>query len=176
MDSVTGTRHADLSELADKRGTIEGHLSSYAEIDELENLKAAIINESTAEKAQAATSLDLVTIRRFSEAISTRLSARRVPDSDRVRYDRNEQDLVTADQLRSAHGKGVRAILHSAFTIGLAQYCFDNDRPPATYTILARLIRSRRGHLLWHESSHETRNHRVCNGDVGVRRVGAGVG
>ena len=34
MDSVTGTRHADLSELADKRGTIEGHLSSYAEIDE----------------------------------------------------------------------------------------------------------------------------------------------
>jgi hypothetical protein len=49
-------------------------------------------------------------------------------------------------------------------------------RRPATYTILARLIRSRRGHLVGHESSHETRNHRVCNDDVGVRRFGAGVG
>ena len=65
LDDAIAPQNADLSELADKRGTIEGHLSSYAEIDELENLKAAIVNESTAEKAQAATSLDLVTIRRF---------------------------------------------------------------------------------------------------------------
>ena len=43
----------DLSELADNRGTIDGHLSNYAE----------------------------------------------VPDGDRVCYDRNEQDLVAADQL-----------------------------------------------------------------------------
>ena len=53
-----------------------------------------------------------------------------------MRYDRNEQDLVAADQLRSAHGKGVRAILHSAFTIGLAQYCFDNDRPHPGFVVL----------------------------------------
>jgi hypothetical protein len=102
----------------------------------LENLRAAIVAESTTEKAQAATSLDLVTIRRFSEAVSARLSAWRVPDGDRVRYDRNEQDLVAADQLRSAHGKGVRAILHSAFTIGLAQYYFDNDRPHPGFVVL----------------------------------------
>jgi len=60
----------------------------------------------------------------------------RVPDGDRVRYDRNEQDLVAADQLRSAHGKGVRAILHSAVTIGMAQHCFDNDRPHSGFVVL----------------------------------------
>jgi hypothetical protein len=70
----------DLSELADNREPIDGHLSNYAEIDELENLRAAIVAESTAEKSQAATSLDLVTLRRFSEAVSARLlSAWRFP-------------------------------------------------------------------------------------------------
>lgn len=136
LDEAIQPQTADLSELADKRGTIEGHLSSHAEIDELENLKAAIAAESTAEKAQAATSIDLKTIRRFSDAISDRLTAWQVPDGDHVRYDRNEQDLIAGDQLRSAHGKGVRAILHSAFTIGLAQYCFDNDLPHSGFVVL----------------------------------------
>ena len=57
-------------------------------------------------------------------------------DANRVRYDRAEQDLVAGDQLRSAHGKGVRAILHAAFTAGLAQYCFDREYPHPGFIIL----------------------------------------
>ncbi len=76
------------------------------------------------------------TVRRFSKAIGERLSAWQVPDGDEVRYDRDEQDLIAGDQLRSAHGKGVRAILHSAFTIGLAQYCFENDLPHPGFVVL----------------------------------------
>ena len=38
--------------------------------------------------------------------------------------------------MRSAHGKGVRAILHAAFTIGLAQYCFNNNRPHPGFVVL----------------------------------------
>ncbi len=45
LDDAIAPQNADLSELADNRGTIDGHLSSYAEIDELENLKAAIVAE-----------------------------------------------------------------------------------------------------------------------------------
>jgi hypothetical protein len=40
------------------------------------------------------------------------------------------------DQYRSAHGKGVRAILHAAFTIGLAQYCFDRDIAHPGFVVL----------------------------------------
>lgn len=136
LDDAIQPQNVGLSELADKRGTVEGHLSSYAEIDELEKLKTDIIDEGTAEKAQAATIIDLGTVRRFSAAVSERLSAWHVPDGQEVRYDRSEHDLISGDQLRSAHGKGVRAILHSAFTIGLAQYCFENDLPHPGFVVL----------------------------------------
>ncbi len=136
LDEAIQPQTSDLADLADKRGTIEGQLSSYAEIDELEKLKSAVIAEGVAEKAQAATMIDLSTVRRFSKAIGERLSAWQVPDGDEVRYDRDEQDLIAGDQLRSAHGKGVRAILHSAFTIGLAQYCFENDLPHPGFVVL----------------------------------------
>ena len=53
-----------------------------------------------------------------------------------MRYDRDEQDIVAGDQLRSAHGKGVRAILHAAFTTGLAQYCFDRELPHPGFIVL----------------------------------------
>lgn len=50
--------------------------------------------------------------------------------------ERNEVDIIAGDQLRSAHGKGVRAVLHAAFTIALAQYCFDRDLPHPGFVVL----------------------------------------
>ncbi|MFB1298741.1 hypothetical protein ACAG24_024855 [Mycobacterium sp. pW049] len=136
LDDAITPQQADLSDLTAQRSKLDGFLSDYAEIAALEEMKDSVEAENAAEKAQAATSLDLKTINRFSEAIADRLAAWNVPDSDRVRYDRNEQDLIAGDQLRSAHGKGVRAILHAAFTMGLAQYCFENDRPHPGFVVL----------------------------------------
>lgn len=136
LDDALAPQSSDVAVLADKRSSVEGLLSSYAEIAELEKLKLAIEAEEKAEKDQASTSLDLAAVGRFSGAVAGRLSAWAVPDGERVRYDRNEQDLIAGDQLRSDHGKGVRAILHSAFTLGLAQYCYDNDLPHPGFVVL----------------------------------------
>lgn len=136
LDEAISPQQADLTDLANQRSRLDGFLGNYAEIDALEGMKASIEADGAAEKAQAATSLDLGTVNRFSEAIGARLSAWHVPDSDRVRYDRNEQDLVAGDQLRAAHGKGVRAILHAAFTMGLAQFCSENDLPHPGFVVL----------------------------------------
>lgn len=53
-----------------------------------------------------------------------------------MRYDRSEQDLIAGDQVRAAHGKGVRAILHAAFTTALCQYCLDRDIDHPGFIIL----------------------------------------
>ena len=60
--------------------------------------------------------LSLTAVREFSTEISKRLADWGYPDAESVRYDRNEQDIITGDQQRSAHGQGVRAILHAART------------------------------------------------------------
>ena len=53
-----------------------------------------------------------------------------------VRYDALSQDVVAGDQLRSSHGKGVRAILHAAFTLSLAKYCTDREIPHPGFVVL----------------------------------------
>ncbi|CAH1662207.1 hypothetical protein CHELA1G11_12050 [Hyphomicrobiales bacterium] len=41
----------------------------------------------------------------------------------RVDFDQKAFDIIVDGQARQSHGKGVRAVLHSAFTIGLLRYC-----------------------------------------------------
>lgn len=47
----------------------------------------------------------------------------------RVTFDEKEYDIVVDGQPRQSHGKGVRAILYSAFIIGLLRYCVNNGLP-----------------------------------------------
>lgn len=46
-----------------------------------------------------------------------------------VSFDEKEYDIIVDGQPRQSHGKGVRAILYSAFIIGLLKYCVNNGRP-----------------------------------------------
>src|SRR5699024_4349443 len=117
-----------LSELLSKRSEIEKALSLYEQAANLEQMKTQIVDEAKVESAAAATGLGFGALREFSTELSRRLVDWGFPEAQSVRYGRNEQDIIAGDQLRSAHGKGVRAILHAAFTLGLAQYCFDRDK------------------------------------------------
>ena len=49
--------------------------------------------------------------------------------SPRVSFDEKEYDIVVDGQPRQSHGKGVRAVLYSAFVVGLLRYCVGNGRP-----------------------------------------------
>ncbi|WP_155290132.1 AAA family ATPase [Rhodococcoides fascians] len=126
----------EVAELLSRRSQVERHLSDYDQIAKLNAMKIQIATEGKAETAAAAAGLDLSTLSAFSRTIAERLQAWGVPGADQVRYDRSEQDLVADDQLRAAHGKGVRAILHSAFTIALAQFCLDRDLPHPGFVVL----------------------------------------
>lgn len=47
----------------------------------------------------------------------------------RVEFDKDVFDIVVDGQARQSHGKGVRAVLHSAFVIGLLRHCKKSGRP-----------------------------------------------
>jgi len=47
----------------------------------------------------------------------------------RVEFDQKEYDIIVDGQSRQSHGKGVRAVLYSAFVIGLLHYCRRYSRP-----------------------------------------------
>lgn len=136
LDEALRPDQGTLKELLEKRSDVEKSLGLYDQIDRLRDLRQQLDRENASETATAVVGIQIATLTAFSADIGARLTAWGVPDADDTRYDRNEQDIVAGNQLRSAHGKGVRAVLHSAFTLGLLEFCADRDLPHPGFVVL----------------------------------------
>lgn len=136
LDLALNPQQGNFRDLLTKRSEIERQLGLYEQMKSLEAMIRKMADETDAEVATAVAGLSLTAVRELSSEISKRLTEWGYPDASSVRYDRNEQDIVAGDQQRSAHGKGVRAILHAAFTASLAQYCFDRELPHPGFIVL----------------------------------------
>jgi hypothetical protein len=63
-----------------------------------------------------------------------------------VEFDQKEFDIIVDGQSRQSHGKGVRAVLHTAFTIGLLRFCRINNLPhPGVVVIDSPLTSYKKG-------------------------------
>lgn len=54
----------------------------------------------------------------------------------RVEFDQQTYDIIVDGQARQSHGKGVRALLYSAFVVGLLRYCAANNRPHPGFVVI----------------------------------------
>lgn len=65
---------------------------------------------------------------KFTLQVEKLLKAWSFPNLERVTFSEKEQDIVISGQKRASHGKGVRAITHAAFNLGLHQFCKEAKR------------------------------------------------
>lgn len=65
----------------------------------------------------------------FSKATEALLRTWNFPNLGNVEFSEEYQDLVVGGRKRSSYGKGVRALTHAAFSLGLLHYCIEHDLP-----------------------------------------------
>lgn len=63
----------------------------------------------------------------FAAEVGALLEEWHYPDLGRVVFSEDEQDIVIGAQIRTAHGKGVRALTCAAFILGLERHCQKRD-------------------------------------------------
>lgn len=129
-------QQAGLAQFISTRSEVEAALAVHEQIDQLEELLRSVELEVKPVKVTAVEPLSVEAATDLSEGIQQRLIAWGFPNADNVRFDRGDFDIVDDEQLRSAHGKGVRAVLHAAFTLGLADHCFTNGQPHPGFVVL----------------------------------------
>lgn len=97
----------------------------------LVKLKSELESEIAAsgESKQSWDGISSFVLRAFCEEIESVLLEWAWSKNPRVEFDEKEYDIIVDGQPRNSHGKGVRAILYSAFTIGLLRYCINKGRP-----------------------------------------------
>jgi hypothetical protein len=67
--------------------------------------------------------LDGATMDAFCQVVESELQSWRFPDARRVFFELQKLDISVAGKSRAANGKGVRALLHGAFSIALMKFC-----------------------------------------------------
>ncbi len=125
-----------LEELLKSRSRAESVVALHRRHAALSNARSELVSESAKGPSLVASKMQLAVLADLSTEISACLDAWGVPESNDTRYDRDEQDIVQAAQLRRDHGKGLRSILHAAFTVGLAQFCITQNLPHPGFVVL----------------------------------------
>ncbi len=94
--------------------------------------------------------LDPVALTKFCQEVESVLKEWSWADDVRVEFeeDRDRYDIKVNGKPRRSHGKGLRAVLHSAFSVALLRYCRDRRTPHPGFLILdspLTTVKQRRG-------------------------------
>jgi hypothetical protein len=129
---------ATYSEFSDKRVEVREALGLYATVQEIEGRRKAL-DDLQDDGARAQTTVGdapTAVTDAFAQSVQAILQEWHFPEAGRVSFDPKARDLVIEGKPRGAHGKGLRAITHAAFTLGLLSYCRTNGTAHPGFVIL----------------------------------------
>lgn len=129
---------ASYSEFADKRGEVREALALYATVQDIERRRSDLDKGGEDERAGIIGGADIPTTvaHGFAKTVEAILADWHFPEAGDVYFDSKTRDLVIAGKSRSAFGKGLRAITHAAFTLGLLAFCRARQTPHTGFVVL----------------------------------------
>jgi hypothetical protein len=74
------------------------------------------------------------------KVVEAELEAWRFPKGERVFFELPKMDISVSGKPSAANGKGVRALLHGAFSVGLMKYCRERKRAHPGFLVLDSLF------------------------------------
>jgi hypothetical protein len=134
----------ELTELLATRSNVEKEIATHEQIERLELLRGdfAVLAEPAESNGRDVSTHELAAL---GAQIATLLAAWGVPDSTTVDFDRETFDLIVNGQARRNRGKGIRAVFHAAYTLGLALHCLANHQAHPGFLVLDSPLITYRG-------------------------------
>jgi hypothetical protein len=138
ISPTVSNQRAAYSEVFEKRSTVQGALNLLSAIEDLEVRKVAAETPPARREDKETSSGDLSTstLDSFSTELESILKSWHFPDASRVYFDKASRDFVIAGKPRGARGKGMRAITHAAFTVGLLEFTRINELSHPGFVVL----------------------------------------
>lgn len=112
-----------------KREEIRETLGLFDQRDRLAVQLSQVSARPKEKKAKHPVGIDGPTGHAFSVKVQEVLQAWGFPGAPSVSFDSEAQDIRLNGKERRANGKGVRAVIHSAFKVAVLLYCQDNGLP-----------------------------------------------
>ena len=129
---------SSFSSFVETRASTQKAIELYSRREKLEARKIALqkAEDESAGSGRVATGLPDSVAHAFSMRVSAILKAWNFPGDCHVHFDKETTDFVIDGKPRGSRGKGLRAITHAAVTIGLLEYCQENELPHPGFVVL----------------------------------------
>jgi hypothetical protein len=124
------------AELMNARSRVEQELGLHARLQEFEDVRAGLVADGSAPSGRPSGSIPARTVVAFERAVQRTLDAWHVRRTGEVSYDQYVAELAIGERPRAAHGKGMRAVLHAAFTVALADLCLSQEQNHPGFVVL----------------------------------------
>lgn len=125
-----------IKDLAARRRSAEDGLLIFKELKRFTALKqdSEILEKRASEIVRP--SYDAADLRGFQQEVSDLLGRWKFPDASDVVFSPKDLDFTINGKRRSDNGKGVLAVTHAAFTVGLQQHCLRQDLPHPGFVVV----------------------------------------
>lgn len=130
------TTKRQLDELIQRRLELETIKADIEQVEALKTVKAKLETSAGKRSPAPKMALDTFAIDKFCLEIEALLREWSWKGQGRVTFDEKSCDIIVDGKYRQSHGKGIRAILHAAFIIGLLRYCDKNSMPHPGFVLL----------------------------------------
>ena len=119
-----------IRKLIDKQPVFLRALYLYGRVETFRTLLEELAKEKPQKPDKDAfTKLSASETEEFCKEVEAVLREWKFPDLDRVTFSESDDDVIISGQVRASHGKGVRAITHTAFNLGLLRFCRKRSMP-----------------------------------------------
>lgn len=119
-----------IRELTDRQLVFLRALYLYERVGDFKTLLEVLAEEKSQKPDKDAfTDLSASEVEEFCKEVEAVLCEWKFPDLDRVTFNESNDDVIISGRERDSHGKGVRAITHTAFNLGLLRFCRNRSMP-----------------------------------------------
>lgn len=128
---------ADLNQLIARRSQLERWIEQWARVADLRLLCDSVAQERPEATDPVTHGITSATQRDFTEKLRAVLTCWQVPDGSEATFTfTGTPQIKLQNRSREDRGKGIRSVLHAAFTVALSEYCVERELPHPGFVAL----------------------------------------
>lgn len=137
LSPSSATLQLKLSDIMEIKVNLMNSLRVLDQINALKEKQNKLVpNEKTIDIEEISLTQQVDKTDEFAKKVEAILKAWDIPNVNDVIFDHQKNDLIISNNPRRNRGKGMRSITHSAFTVGLLEFCKENNLPHLGFIVL----------------------------------------
>ncbi|GAB3599719.1 hypothetical protein GCM10027586_02120 [Kineococcus gypseus] len=137
LDQALQPAQTSLHQLIERRSQLEQWSGLWARVGDLEALRASVAQERPTASDAVGHGITSATQQDLSRTLRSVLTQWEVPGASDASFTFTTAPAITMQQRsRESRGKGMRSVLHAAFSIALSEFCTERDLPHPGFVAL----------------------------------------